>query len=177
MKRNYIIILLILFIGTKASFAQDGVFKFKKIEISFTEINQKDSLLSIELYQKGIFSTNESEKKGFRSYTNYDSLTDVYTLRYSYSGIGGGGSDNRLGCPLLFVKLNFITENNKEYFQLIPIVLEICGTSQLHEIKVLDIDLNGLIEQTDKMILVSENNTYQVVAKEELKIDKLVKIE
>ncbi|WP_296312073.1 hypothetical protein [Winogradskyella sp. UBA3174] len=176
MKNKYIILLIFLFTGTKVSFAQDGVFKSKKIEISFTEINQKDSLLSIEFYQNGIFSTNESGTMGYRSNSNYDSLTNIYTLRYSYTGIGGG-SDNRLGCPLLFVKLNFITEDIKEYFQLIPIVLQICGTSQLHEIKVLDIDLNGLIEQADKMILVNENNTYQVVANKELKMGKLVKIE
>ena len=176
MKKKHTILLVILLIGTKISFAQDGVFKFKKIEISFTEINQKDSLLSVELYQNGIFSTNVSGRMGYHSNSNYDSLSNIYTLGYSYSGIGGG-SDNRLGCPLLLVKLNFITENDKEYFQLIPIVLEICGTSQLYEIKVLDIDLNGLIEQTDKMIVVSKNNTYQVVTKKEFKMGKLVKIE
>ena len=82
---------------------------------------------------------------GYRSNSKYNSLTNIYTLRYSYTGIGGG-TDNRLGCPPLFVQLNFITEDKKEYFQLIPIVIEICGTAQSHEIKVLDIDLNGLIK-------------------------------
>lgn len=127
-----------------------------------------------KFYQNEVFPTIEPGAMGYRSNSNYDILTNTYTLRYSYAGIGGG-SDKRLGCPILFMKLNFITEDIKEYYQLIPIVLEFCSTSQLHEIKVLDIALNGLIEQTDRIILVNENNMYQVIAKKELKMGKLVK--
>lgn len=177
MKNSYIILTALLLMGAKMSFAQDGVFKFKTVEISFSEVESKDNLINIELYQNGVFITSDKEKNmGSRSMAKYDSLTGVYTLSYSYSGIGGG-SDNRLGCPTLFVKLNFITKNKQQYFQLIPISLKICGTSQLTEIKVLNINLNTLIKETDKMIEVNENNVYEIVEKEEVSYDKLVKIE
>jgi len=165
-----------LLLATKLTVAQDGVFKFKSVEISFTEINQNDSLLSLELYQNGIYLTNKSAKMGKKSNSNYDSLTNVYTLTYSYSGIGGG-SDNRLRCPELFVKLSFNTKDNKKYFQLIPIVLSVCENSQASKIKALNINLNELLNQTNKMVLVSKTDGYQIVAKEEIKIGKLVKIE
>ena len=177
MKNINIILVVILLMGAKMSFAQDGVFKFKKVEISFAKVESKDSLINIELYQNDVFLTSDKEKNmGSRSMAKYDSLSGVYTLSYSYSGIGGG-SDNRLGCPTLFVKLDFITKNKQQYFKLIPISLKICGTSQLTEIKVLDINLNTLINETDKMIEVSENNVYEIVEKAEITHDKLVKIE
>jgi hypothetical protein len=177
MKKNYIIILVILFLGIEVSFAQDGILKFKKVEISFAEVESKDSLINIGLYQNGVFiTTDNGGNTGLRSMTKYDSLTGIYTLSYSYTGIGGG-SDNRLGCPTLFVKLDFLTKDKHRYFQLIPIVLPICGKTQLTDIKVLDINLNDLIGQTNKMIEVSENNTYQTVEKERVTLDELVKVE
>ncbi|MFT4662721.1 MAG: hypothetical protein ACI8XB_003014 [Patiriisocius sp.] len=177
MKKIYITLIVLLLVVAKTSFAQDGVFKFKKVEISFAEVESKDSLINLELYQNDVFITSDKNKNmGSRSMAKYDSLTGVYTLSYSYSGIGGG-SDNRLGCPTLFVKLDFITKDKHKYFQLIPIVLPICGKTQLTDIKVLDINLNDLIGQSDKMIEVSENSTYQTVEKEGITLDKLVKIE
>src|SRR5690606_31122555 len=102
MKKIHPILIVILLISAKKSFAQDGVFKFKKVEISFAEVESRDSLISIELFQEDIFITSDRQKnRGSRSAAKYDSLTGVYTLSYSYSGIGGG-SDNRLGCPTLF---------------------------------------------------------------------------
>lgn len=176
MKTIHITALLMLIISVKTSFAQDAVWKFKKIEMSFTQIKQKDSLLSLELYQNGVFSTNETSTMGYRSKSEFDSATNTYILRYSYSGIGGG-NDNRLGCPLLFAKLNFITEANKEYFQLIPISFAICANSQISEIKMLNIDLNGMVNQTDKMVLINDNEKYEIVPKAEIRMDKLFKIE
>jgi hypothetical protein len=176
MKIINITLLVILIISVKTSFAQDGVFKFKKVEISFAEINQNDSLLSLELYQNSVFSTNEPGIMGNRFNSNFDSITNTYTLYYSYIGIGGG-TDNRLACPLLFVKLNFITEDNKEYFQLIPISLAICANSQIREIKVLNIDLNGMVKHFDKMVHINENEKYEIVTKEVINIDQLYKIE
>jgi len=174
MIKNSIILLFILFFGTNVLLAQDGIMKSKNIEISFNKIAYKDSLLSIELYQNGIF---ESRWGRYTADYSFDSLKNSYTLRYLYQGIGGGRTDNLLNCPELFVKANFLNKDNREYFQLIPLVLSICGSSEIREIKVLNIDLNDLIEQTDKMILISENNTYQIVTKEDFKMGKLVKIE
>lgn len=177
MKNINITLIILLIIGVSPSFAQDHVFKMKKVEISFAEVESKDSLIGLDLYQNNVFITSDNDKNmGERSMVKFDSLTGVYTLSYSYSGIGGG-SDNRLGCPTLFVKLDFITKNKQQYFQLIPISLKICETSQIAEIKVLDINLNALIKETDKMIEVSENNIYEIVEKEEVTYDKLIKIE
>lgn len=173
MNKYNILFLLVFLLVVNVLTAQDAIGKFKDIEISFNKIAYKDKLLSIELYQNGIFES----KRGFTTNHNFDSLKNSYTLKYLYQGIGGGRVDNRMKCPELFVKLNFLNNNNREYFQLIPIVLSICESSQIWEIKVLNIDLNKLIEQTDKMILISENNTCQIVAKQGFKIDKLVKIE
>lgn len=157
--------------------SQDGVFKIKKVEISFADVESKDSLINLELYQNGVFIDTDKEKKmESRCMAKFDSITDIYTLSYSYTGIGGG-SDNRMQCPTLFVKLDFMTKDKQQYFQLIPIVLPICANSQLKEIKVLDINFNSLLKQTDKMVEVSENNTYKVAPKEGVMIDKLVKIE
>jgi hypothetical protein len=159
------------------SSAQDGVFKFKKVEISFAEVESKDSLINMELYQNDVFIDTDKEKKmGSRCMAKFDSITGIYTLSYSYTGIGGG-SENRMQCPTLFVKLDFMTKPKQHYFQLIPIVLPICANSQLKEIKVLDINLNSLIGQTNKMVEVNENNTYRIVSREGIIQDKLVKIE
>jgi len=176
MKNIRCLLVIIFTLVMSVLLAQDGVSMFKKVEISFSEIYQNDSLISLELYQNGIFSSDESGIMGHHSSFNYDSLTMVYTLSYSFTGIGGG-SDNRLVCPVLFVKLSFINKDSIRYFQLIPIVLSICGSSQIWEISILNIDLNELLDQNDRMILVSENNTYNIVAKEDIKLDKLVKIE
>lgn len=156
------------------SYAQDGVFKFKKIELSFSHTNLKDSLLNLELYQNGIY--NSSDKMGYKSKSHYDSKSNVYTLNYSYSGIGGG-SDNRLGCPILLVKMDLLTKDNIKYSQEFFIELAICSNSQISKIKLLDIDLNELVIQPDKMILVNVNEKCEIVPKKEIKIDKLVKIE
>lgn len=176
MKNINITLIILLIIGVLPSFAQDGIFKFKEVEISFAEVEPKDSLIGLDLYQNNVFITSDNDKKmGERSMAKFDSLTGVYTLSYSYSGIGGG-SDNRLDCPTLFAKLDLLTKDNHEYFQLIPIVLPICGKTQLTNINVV-INLNDVIGQTDKMISVSENNTYQIVKIEGITYDRLVKIE
>ena len=175
MKNNYILLFILLCVGAKISFAQDGVFKSKKIEISFAEIHPKYNLVSLELYQNGIFATNEPGIMGYRSYFNYDHYTNIYTLRYTYTGIGGG-SNNSLKCPLLLVQLNLISEDHQEHILYVPIELTICETSHLYEIKVLNIDLNPLIAQPNTMIKVSENNAYQIVPQKALKMNTLLKI-
>lgn len=174
MKIIYYIILVFLFSGINLSYAQDGVLKFKKIELSFSHTNLKDSLLNLELYQNGIY--NSSDKMGYRSESHYDNESNVYTLNYSFSGIGGR-SDNRLGCPILLVKIDLLTKDNIRYSQVFFIELAICSNSQIREIKLLNIDLNELVTQPDKMILVNENEKYEIVPQKEIKIDKLVKIE
>lgn len=166
-----------LMMGVKTSFAQDGVFEFKKVEISFAEINQKDSLISLELYQNAIIPKYETSKMGFHFDSDFDSITKIYTLYYSYTGIGGGNSNFLTACPLLLVKLNFMTADKKEYFQWIPVSLAICAQTKMNQIKVLNIDLSGIVNQPDKMIEISENEKYEIVAKEEINMDKLSKIE
>jgi hypothetical protein len=174
MKKNSLILLLIVFYGASSLFAQDGVFKFKTVEISFAAISQPDNLISIELYQSGSYQNNKNGKMGFRQNHSYNDTTETYTLRYSYTGIGGG-SDNRLACPELFVKLTF-NNNIKEYNVTIPIVMSVCGTSQTHEIKLLNIDLNPLLQKSKKMILVDKKDGYQIVDLETIQTNKLVKI-
>ena len=174
MKKFKIIFFIILIIDAKVSIAQDGVFKFKKIELSFSHTNLKDSLLNLELYQNGIY--NSSDKMGYKSKSRYDNKSNVYNLSYSFSGIGGG-SDNRLGCPILLVKIDLLTKDNIRYSQEFFIELAICSNSQIREIKLLNIDLNELVTQPDKMILVNENEKYEIVHQKEIKIDTLIKIE
>lgn len=177
MKRiNLFLTILLLTSGLKA-FAQDGVFKNKKVELSFANIESEDSLMNLDLYQNDVFITSDRENSlGFRSMAKYDSLTGIYTLSYTYTGIGGGSS-NLLDCPTLFVKLDFMNKNKQLYFQLIPISLKICGTTQLAEITVLTIDLNTLIKVPDKMIAINENNTYEILEREVISTHQLVKIE
>lgn len=176
MRNLNLILLFVLIIKAQSFFAQDGVFKFKKVEISFAKINQKDSLLSLELYQNALFATKETGIMGNRFSSNFDSITNTYTLYYSYTGIGGG-EDNRMSCPVLFAKLNFITKDNIEYFRLIPISLPFCVNSQISSIKVVNIDLNAVVEQPDKMVLINDNEKYEIVPKEVIKMDELYKIE
>lgn len=170
-------LLFMLMMFVKTSFAQDGVFAFKKVEISFAEIHQKDSLISLELYQNAVFPTNETGIMGFRFSSDFDSITQTYTLYYSYTGIGGSNNNLLSACPLLLVKLHFMTVDDQEYDQWIPVSLAICAQSKIKEIKVLHIDLNGVVNQPDKMIQISENEKYEMVAKEEIKMDTLSKIE
>src|SRR6218665_3000387 len=164
MMRNASIILAILFSGINMSYAQDGIFKRKEIELSFSRTNLKDSLLNLELYQNG--ACNSSGKMGYKSISGYDSLSNIYTLKYHYTGIGGG-SDNRLGCPLLVAKIDLITKDNEKYSQLFFIELAICGNSQIENISILNIDLNELIMQPNKMVLVNENDKYEIVPRKE----------
>ena len=172
--KNLYIILAFLFSGINFCNAQDGVYKFKQIELSFSNINLKDSLINLELYQNGIYNT--SGKMGYKSKSHYDNKSNVYTLSYSFSGIGGG-SDNRLGCPNLLVKIDLLTKDNIKYSQVFFIELAFCNNSQIREIKLLNIDLNELVTQPDKMILVNENDKYEIAPQKEIKIDKLMKIE
>lgn len=173
-----IYLLTLLFIGLFqfSALSQDGVFKFKKVSLGFAPIKQTDSLLGLDLYQNGLFSKPEKGRSGYYASGSYDSLQKVYTLDYSYAGIGGG-SDNRMACPLMVVILRFRSKDKQNYTRLIPIKLEICAITQLREIKVLNIDLNQVLSQADKMILVTENEQYQVVAMSEMKWGALVKIE
>ena len=53
----------------------------------------------------------------------------------------------------------------------------ICAESQIHEITVLNIDLNQMIPLKDKMILIRENEKYEIVNSDNLTNGKLYKIE
>jgi hypothetical protein len=159
-----------------STLAQDGIFKFKKVSLSFAAINQADSLLGLDLYQNGLYSKPEKGRMGFCASGSYDSLNRVYTLTYSYAGIGGG-NDNRMACPLLLASLRFMSKDKQRYVRLIPIKLDICAHTQLREIQVLNIDLNQVLSQTDQMVLVSEMEPYQVVSMSGISWGPLVKIE
>ena len=168
--------LLLLTIIVASAAAQDGVFKFKKVTIGFSEIHHQDSLTSLEMFQEADFSSKTNDMMGNHFQSHFDTSNGTYTLQYAYHGIGGG-SDNRMTCPLLFAKLNFITSQNQEYFQLIPIALPICAESQIHEITVLNIDLNQMIPLKNKMILIRENEKYEIVNSDNVTNGKLYKIE
>lgn len=171
------ILFAIILISAKYSFAQDGVFKYKKVEISFAPIVTQDSLIGLELYQNDVFITIDKKKnRESKCMAKFDESTGIYTLTYSNEGIGGG-SDNRMPCPTLFAKIDFITKESQEYFYTIPIVLSICNLSQASEINVLNIDLNRLLEQPNKMIEVSEINAYSITSSEGVNPGRLVKIE
>jgi hypothetical protein len=173
-----IYLLTLLFIGLfqVSGLSQDGVFKFKKVSLSFAPIIQTDSLLGLDLYQNGLFPKPEKGRSGYHATGGYDSLQKVYTLNYSFAGIGGG-SDNRMACPLMVAILRFRSKDKQNYVRLIPIQLDICANTQLREIQVLHIDLNQVLSQADKMVLVTENEQYQVVAMSEMKWGALVKVE
>jgi hypothetical protein len=170
------ILILFLTIIVASASAQDGVFKFKKVTIGFSEIHHQDSLISLELFQDAAFISKTNDMMGNQFQSHFDTSNGTYTLQYAYFGIGGG-SDNRMTCPHLFAKLNFITPHNQEYFQLIPIALHICSESQIHEITVLNIDLNQMIPLKDKMIFIRENEKYEIVNSDNVTNGKLYKIE
>ena len=173
--KQVLFLLVIVFLGIKLSFAQDGVFKFKEIHVSFAEIHQKDHLQSIELYYTSPLIFVPSNQLGYHAQAKYDSLEHLYTIQFSYTGIGGG-SNNRMVCPMLWLKLKLLSNEQETYFQLIPLSLAICEASDIREITVLDIDLHELLLQDDKMILIRENNKYEVVEREKMNLGKFVRL-
>lgn len=177
MKNINTLLIAIILVSAKFSFAQDGVFKFKKVEISFAPIVTQDSLIGLELYQNDLFITMDKKKNiESKCMAKFDESTGIYTLAYSYQGIGGG-SDNRMPCPTLFAKVDLITKERQEYFYTIPIVLSICNLSQASEINVLNIDLNRLLGQPNRLVEVNEINAYSITSAEDVYQGRLVKIE
>lgn len=173
---NRLILVITILFSVNIVFAQDGVFLHKTIWLGFDDIESKDSLVNFELYQNGDFIKG----RGYSQRFALDSLTNIYRLSYAYQGIGGGNMPNYLECPSLLVKLNFIEKDETNYFLLIPIIPSICSTTEDAEIEVLNINLNPILNQAQKVIIIHENGEYEFIDQADLEkplmIRKIVKI-
>lgn len=180
---NSISLLVVFLFSIHLVNAQNGYLLQKKIRLSFEEIKSEDSLINLELYQNGDFTKKKSSGGKYYQHFSKDGLTNIFTLSYSFSGIGSGSEPNYLKCPELFVKLNFKTKHKgdfRTYFVMIPIIPLVCATTELIEINVLNLDLNPLINQSGKVIIIEENNEYKIIDQSDLEtalvMKKLMKI-
>ncbi len=173
---------------TNTLIAQNGYFLSKSIHLNFKEIKQNDSLVNFEIYQNGIFIDkvfgNAKNSQNFE----IDPITKNYVLNYVHTGIGSGSEKNYMVCPELMIILSFEKniktfdkKNDKIiYHKLIPIILAVSQKTEDIHIEVLEIDLNPLITDYSKVILIKKNNEYEIVNQTSLEspiaIKELIKI-
>jgi hypothetical protein len=151
--------------------AQNGYILSKSIGLNFKEIKQKDSLVNFEIYQNGIFIDQKFGNAKNSQNFKFDSLTNTYIFNYSQIGIGSGNEKNYLTCPNLIIKLSFIknirTYNDKLesliYHRLITIALLVSQKTEQRNISVTNIDLNPLVSDFFKIILIERDNEYKLI--------------
>lgn len=145
--------------------AQDGVFFHKSIRISFKEIVYQNCPVTFELFQYNLYSEKHGSDR-ITQFFSFDSLTNIYQLSYSIMTIGGGHSLNLMKCPVILAQLNVLDSSGKSI--VIPMRFDICEKSTVGEIEILNIDLNALINQPDKLIVVDELNAYKILDKDSI---------
>ena len=182
------IVLLILSLTANLAIAQNGYFLSKSIRLNFKEIKQKDSLISFEIYQNGIYINQKFGNAKKSQNFEFDSLTNTYLFNYGLNGIGSGSEKNYMKCPDLFIKLSFV-KNVKNYndelekiiyHRLIPITLLVSQKTEERVISVANIDLNPLVTDFFKVILIEKDKEYKLINQSDLEkpivISELVKI-
>lgn len=188
MNKTNLIVLVVLSLTANLSIAQNGYFLSKSIRLNFKEIKQKDSLVSFEIYQNGIYIDQKfGNAKNSQNFT-FDSLSNTYVFNYGLSGIGSGSEKNYMKCPDLLIKLSFVknvkTYNDEFekiiYHRLIPIILLVSQKTEERNISVVNIDLNPLVTDFIKIILIEKDKDYKLINQSDLEkpleISELIKI-